>query len=98
MVSGTILEEANRIVEGARSSDYGSPVENWNKVARVWSEILDFEIHAEDAVRCMVALKLVRESHKHKRDNLVDLCGYARILEMIEDAESKSIDIDISGA
>ena len=33
----------------------------------------------------MIAVKLIRERHKHKRDNLVDLCGYAEILNRLEE-------------
>ena len=39
----------------------------------------------KDCAVVMMAVKLVRESYKHKRDNLVDLCGYANILNEIED-------------
>ena len=33
----------------------------------------------------MVAFKLARELIKHKRDNLVDIAGYAQTVQMVED-------------
>ncbi len=33
---------------------------------------------------CMVAVKLAREVHAEKRDNLIDICGWARVAEMCE--------------
>jgi hypothetical protein len=36
----------------------------------------------------MVLLKVSRDANKVNRDNLVDICGYARNAEMIEDREA----------
>jgi hypothetical protein len=33
-----------------------------------------------------MAVKLTRESFQHKRDNLVDLCGYAHLLQVLEES------------
>ena len=35
----------------------------------------------------MCGLKLVREMHRHKRDNLVDLAGYAKVTDMVHKAK-----------
>ncbi len=35
----------------------------------------------------MIGLKLVRETNKPQRDNLVDIAGYARVLEMTQDSK-----------
>ena len=31
----------------------------------------------------MIAVKLARQTHQHKRDNLVDIAGYARTAAMV---------------
>jgi hypothetical protein len=79
----TILEEAAELVAGPRKALYGKPSENWGKTAKVWSVILGIEVTAEQAVLCMIGAKLVREAHKPKRDNRVDICGYTEVLDQI---------------
>lgn len=72
--------EADQLVNGDRQADYGSPRENYNGIAKVWSgllaPILKRDITPEEAALMMVGLKLQRQAMKHKRDNLVDAHGY----------------------
>lgn len=75
----SILKEALEIVEGSRNANYGNAVDTYNKIAEIASIICDKEITASDCCDVMIVTKLVRESYKHKRDNLVDLAGYAEI-------------------
>ena len=42
------------------------------------------DLDAETCCAVMMAVKLTRESFKHKRDNLVDLAGYAEIMNQIK--------------
>jgi hypothetical protein len=85
----SILEEAQGIVRkgGVENSErrYGTPLESFGKIALVASIICDKEITLQDVAKIQIAQKLVRESYAHKRDNLVDLCGYASILNDLED-------------
>ena len=83
-MSENILEEANRITHGKRNEDYGSPLDDFSRTAKMWSAILGCEVHATDVPKCMIALKLSRQCHSPKRDNLVDICGYAHTIEMCE--------------
>lgn len=85
-MSKTILEEAEEII-ASRTQGYGTPVESWEHIAELWSVLLGKTITAAEALSCMMALKLLREQHAHKRDNLVDLCGYAHIKQMLEDGK-----------
>lgn len=80
----SVCKEAEKIVMGDRNEDYGDPKEEFERVARLWSAITDSIIEAHHVPLCMIALKISREVHKHKRDNLVDICGYARTLELME--------------
>lgn len=80
-----ILQEANEIVNGSRHTDYGSATESFDKISQIASVLSRKELSPKDCAVVMMAVKLVRESYKHKRDNLVDLCGYANILNEIED-------------
>lgn len=84
-----ILAEAQRLTDGARQSAYGHPREDFDRTAKMWTGILrgklqgDTEIEPEDVPLCMIAVKLARQSHQHKRDNLVDIAGYARTAAMV---------------
>ena len=71
--SQSILTEAESIVNGSRNSDYGG-TEGIERIAKVASLLTNKELEAKDIIFVMIALKLVRESFKHKRDNLVDAC------------------------
>lgn len=83
----SILAEAERIISGARQNAYDSPERNFERIARVWSVLLGHDVTPAQVGLCMCGLKLVRESHKHGRDNLVDLAGYAACVQQIEDGK-----------
>jgi hypothetical protein len=76
------------IADTERQDDYGHPAENFERIARMWTAILGTHISPEQVGLCMIAVKISREVHKHKPDNLTDIAGYARTLEMIHDARS----------
>jgi len=82
-----ILEEANRATSKERQLDYGHPSENMEHIARIASAILGKDITYKEVVAIMIATKLSRETHRHKRDNLVDLAGYAWVWAKCEGEE-----------
>lgn len=73
-----ILEEALRITKGDRNASYGPPDQDFQRTAKLWSAIKGIEFEAREVAMFMVALKLSRETHQKKRDNWVDIAGYAR--------------------
>ena len=75
----TIISEAAALVDGERQSDYGDIKTNMVNVAKIWSGVLGVEVTAEQVPLCLIGLKLARQSNKHKKDNLVDIVGYAEI-------------------
>ena len=80
--SQSILTEAESIVNGSRNSDYGG-TEGLERIAQVASILTNKDLTAMDLALIMVSLKLVRESFQHKRDNLVDACGYMELLNKL---------------
>ena len=54
--------------------------DDYTRTAKIWSGILanklKADITAEEAILMMVGLKLSRESHTHKDDNIIDAHGY----------------------
>jgi hypothetical protein len=66
-----------------RAADYGHPLDNWTRIAKMWSVILDIHVTPEQVGLCEIATKIARECHKHKQDNLTDIAGYAKASEML---------------
>ena len=86
----TILEEAQRVCAGPRAADYGTYEESCGRIAKLATILLEKEITAKDVPKFMIALKLSRETNKHKRDNLVDIGGYILILQDLEEGLAPS--------
>lgn len=84
MIKDNIAHEAVKILSGDRNVDYGSYIESFNKISTVASILTGKTITEEDCAKVLMAVKLVRESYKHKRDNLVDLVAYSIILNDLE--------------
>jgi len=80
----TVVEEAQRLVHGDRGNNYGHPSEDFGRTGRMWGAILNLpDIPPEKVGLCMAAVKISREVNNPKRDNRVDLAGYAETIEMI---------------
>ena len=79
----TVLEDATTIVEGDREQTYGSPTVNLARIAAMWEIIFQQPVSQQQVCLAMMALKLARAIHDpYHRDNLVDICGYARLMEI----------------
>ncbi len=87
----SILQEAENLINGDRAESYGSPLVMCTKIAGMWSQILGTKVTPKEVNLCMIALKICRETNKHSKDNLVDIAGYAGVIEkmMEEKYESK---------
>lgn len=82
--SEDILEEAMRITRGDRQAQYGPPDQDFQRTARMWSALKGVEFTAHDVALFMILLKCSRQTHQHKRDNWVDIAGYARCGSIIQ--------------
>ena len=86
----SILAEAEDIVNGNRQSDYGDAAYNFHRIANIVNSMYpQLNINAQQCCAVLMAVKLIREGFRHKRDNLVDLCGYARIMNEIVESEKE---------
>lgn len=80
----SILSEADGIVNN-RSEEadrqYGPFSEGMERAAMIFNGMTGLDLGAEHMFKALVALKLSRESYKHKRDNLLDAVAYIQGLE-----------------
>jgi hypothetical protein len=89
----SILDEALRITSGARRRDYDAARPNHERIAALWNAYLGLrknpggDLSPSDVATCMLLLKLARHVYTPKRDNLVDIAGYARCIAQIEGLE-----------
>lgn len=81
----SVCEEADRLVSEERDAKYGHPAANLGRAAVIWAAILGQPVTAEQVALCMAGLKLAREVGGHDRDNLIDLAGYAQLVELIRE-------------
>lgn len=73
------LREAARLINGDRDAQYGRPIDNFNRIARIWSVILGINVTEEDVAMCMTGLKIARYASKsgYQPDTWIDIAGYA---------------------
>lgn len=97
----TVLEEAQRHIYGDRQEDYGPPTESFESIAGLWTaylEAIKFKavtvdgegqtLSAVDVAHLMILMKVSRNTTGgYKRDNAVDIAGYAGCLERIEEGK-----------
>jgi len=78
-----ILDEAREIVveRSTNHENYGEFSESMARARLIFIGMTGRELPLEDMYKMLVALKMSRESFQHKRDNLVDACGYLQGLE-----------------
>jgi|TARA_R100000149_G_C5880275_1_gene145213 hypothetical protein len=77
MTRDDILKEAMRLINGDRAKDYGDAYMNHERIAKLWSVVLDKKVTVKDVMMCMLCVKIARLIHADKTDNWIDICGYA---------------------
>lgn len=92
-IKETVLEEAERIVGGDRNDAYGHPAVDFACIAAMWNAYLIKrfgcgDLTSRDVAMLMIMLKTAREARKPGRDNLVDIAGYARCAERLDEVQT----------
>jgi len=88
----SILTEALECTSGDRRRDYDHARPNHERIAGYWNAHLRAvgitgTLSAADVAMMMILLKVARQARTPKRDNLVDIAGYARCVAQIEEIE-----------
>ena len=91
----SILKEANTIIYGDREKTYGHPAKNLQTIAVMWEAYLNARkeskpISPKDVAAMMMLVKVARFANDpDHRDNLVDICGYAALIERCDEQPIK---------
>ena len=80
------LLKANDLIHGARNKDYGHPLDDFTKTAKIWSAVLGVPVTAEQVALCMIGVKMSRlcNTPGHE-DSVIDIAGYAGTYEMVRE-------------
>jgi hypothetical protein len=80
-----MFKEANNIVFGARENDYGHPIHDFTRQLNM-ARVAGIKMHdVIDVPLFMMMVKISRHVNRPKRDNLVDLCGYAMTIRRVRE-------------
>jgi len=90
----SVLEEAQSIIYGDREKTYGHPAKNLKTIASMWTAYMNnmddgnFNVTAKDVAAMMMLVKVARFANDPShRDNLVDVCGYAALIERCDEVK-----------
>ena len=78
-----LIRLAIELVNTDRQRDYDHPYDNFTRIAKIWSAILGVDVLPEQVALCMVGVKIAREAHAPKDDNVID--GYLIALKEFEE-------------
>lgn len=79
-----ILEQANEIVNNRseeKERQYGSFDSSMDNMRDIFNSITGLDLSTEHMFIAMISLKFSRESHFHKKDNLLDAAAYIGALD-----------------
>ena len=84
------------VIVNERGNDYGPVKENFARITMLWNSYIQAKygvsslcgrLDAGDVANMMILLKMAREMHKHKADNMDDIAGYAKCHNMLFEVE-----------
>ena len=83
------IDTAAELINGPRAKDYGPAKFNHERIATIWSVILNRAVTAEQVAACMIGVKPARLAEDiTKDDSWVDIIGYAALGgEIVNDDE-----------
>jgi hypothetical protein len=86
----SVLKEAHKIIYGDREKTYGKPSKNLDTIAKMWNAYINAvdkrDLTAKDVACLMILLKTARLANDQThRDSVVDICGYAALIERCDE-------------
>jgi hypothetical protein len=96
-MNNTVLQEAETIIYGDREKTYGQPSKNLDTIAKMWTaylnsaigdlnDVIEIQFQAKDVAVMMILVKAARLANNlEHRDSIVDICGYAALMERCDE-------------
>lgn len=85
----SILEDAQKLVNGDRKDEYGDMKECFTMIAQLWSSYLQVSISSADVAQMMILLKVVRGRNGYSYSSNIDIAGYAYCSDLINRERSE---------
>jgi hypothetical protein len=82
-----ILSEADTLINGDRQESYGTPQDNFGRIAAIWSVILGVQIRPDEVALCMAGLKMARLVNGPHDDSYIDAAAYIALAGELADAD-----------
>jgi hypothetical protein len=84
MKLGEASQEAHSLITTDRQDAYASPDVNFGRISDLFYALSGIRLKPKDIALLMLAVKLARNRHKYKEDNIVDAIGYLDIYNTLE--------------
>ena len=79
------MQEYENDILKDREKSYGNPIQMHNRIASIWSALLNKPVTAYEVALCMTGLKLARATkNASDPDSLIDAHGYTEIAQSIQ--------------
>lgn len=82
----SIMQEAHDLVNGARRANYGHPADDYARTVGAFNALTGHRLTIGDGIVFQQCVKQARQQNHPKRDNNVDLAGYAGCAELVVEA------------
>lgn len=80
-----VLAEADKLINGDRQEQYGTPKANFGRISAMWTAYLGVDISPDDVAVCMALLKACRLSNEKHWDSFVDGAAYFALAAELAD-------------
>lgn len=84
----SILQIAEQLTNVIRQADYGHPLDDYTRTAGMFNAAFAHKLKEpmtpEDMMLGMILVKLSRQLNASRRDNLIDICGYANCIDLAQ--------------
>jgi hypothetical protein len=84
-----ILQTAIDLTMNDRNEQNGDPLENHQRIAKIWEVILGIEVEPYQVALCMAGMKLARLAHNPLDDSFIDGAAYLAIAGEIVNKEKR---------
>lgn len=86
-----LCDEAMSLIHGDRQTAYDHPLVNFTRIAKGWEVILGCTVTPEQVALCSAWIKIARQVHDDRHDNLVDAVGYLGTHALIKERRRQMV-------